>query len=559
MKTKVTNLFAYLMVMAMLLCILPAKVEAATPKLNKQTATLYVGQTCTLKLSNNTKKVQWSSSKSSVAKVSAKGVVTAKAKGTATITAKVGTNKYTCKVTVNKPALNLSKQTIYVGQTFKLKCTPSTLNVKWASSKMTVATVTTAGKVKGVAAGTAKITATVYGKKYTCKVTVKEPQLSATTLNMYVGNTDRLICTDPDLAVTYTSSKPNVATVSSDGRIKALTTGTTTISAKIFNKKYKCKVTVTKAPLYVKYGIPSYWEEELNESLATYTENELNMSKHSASFLYFTDAHWDKNAQNSPAIINYFSSILNMNVVFGGDIIATHNTTKAEAAAQIRDFYSQFEVPVFTVIGNHDNNQMKNPDTSTILDEDDIYSLLLRQEESLANTELSIDHQYFDNPTQKIRYISFYYDAHLIISDEVYDWIDQRIKELPEDWTVVLFSHAAWAAKETGLASTMTPEGNRFINHILALEEEADATIACWMTGHTHRDYNQTFSDGKNSLLVISNNCDTYKISVKWGGLEMEKGTSTEQCIDAVQIDLDAKIIYMTRIGAGSDRIFSYE
>ena len=46
------------------------------------------------------KSVKWSSSKSSVASVNAKGKVTAKKAGTATITAKVGGKKYTCKITV---------------------------------------------------------------------------------------------------------------------------------------------------------------------------------------------------------------------------------------------------------------------------------------------------------------------------------------------------------------------------------------------------------------------------------------------------------------------------
>jgi hypothetical protein len=46
--------------------------------------------------------VKWTSSKKSVATVSSKGVVKAKKKGTATITAKVSGKKYTCKVTVLK-------------------------------------------------------------------------------------------------------------------------------------------------------------------------------------------------------------------------------------------------------------------------------------------------------------------------------------------------------------------------------------------------------------------------------------------------------------------------
>ena len=69
-------------------------------QLNKKKVTLVVGNKTKLKLKNNKKKVKWSSSKRTVAIVSSKGVVTAKKKGTATITAKAGKKKYTCKVTV---------------------------------------------------------------------------------------------------------------------------------------------------------------------------------------------------------------------------------------------------------------------------------------------------------------------------------------------------------------------------------------------------------------------------------------------------------------------------
>ena len=73
---------------------------AGKVKLNKTNLTLPVGKSQTLKLKNNKKKVTWSSNKKKVATVTKKGKVTAKKKGTATITAKVGKKKYKCKVTV---------------------------------------------------------------------------------------------------------------------------------------------------------------------------------------------------------------------------------------------------------------------------------------------------------------------------------------------------------------------------------------------------------------------------------------------------------------------------
>lgn len=73
---------------------------AATVKLNKTNIVLLKGKTCQLKLYNTSRKVTWSSSNRSVATVSKSGKVTAKNKGKATITAKAGSKKYTCKVIV---------------------------------------------------------------------------------------------------------------------------------------------------------------------------------------------------------------------------------------------------------------------------------------------------------------------------------------------------------------------------------------------------------------------------------------------------------------------------
>ena len=84
----------------MLLIVCMAVPVSAAGKINKKKATLKVGQTLQLKVTGTKGKVKWTSSKKSVATVSSKGRVKAKKKGSATITAKIGKKKYTCKVTV---------------------------------------------------------------------------------------------------------------------------------------------------------------------------------------------------------------------------------------------------------------------------------------------------------------------------------------------------------------------------------------------------------------------------------------------------------------------------
>lgn len=104
--------------------------SASAASINKKKVTLYTGQTVQLKVSGTTKKIKWTSSNKSVATVTSKGKVSAKKKGQATIIAKIGSKKYTCKITVNIKSKNVyelsnckyqyvsSKIVTYRGHTF---------------------------------------------------------------------------------------------------------------------------------------------------------------------------------------------------------------------------------------------------------------------------------------------------------------------------------------------------------------------------------------------------------------------------------------------------------
>lgn len=91
----------------------PVTAQAAAPKLNKTSAEMTVGKKMTLKVQNAQKgaAIKWSSTKKTVAAVSAKGVVTAKSAGKATIKAVVSKKTLTCKVTVKEKAASNTDNT----------------------------------------------------------------------------------------------------------------------------------------------------------------------------------------------------------------------------------------------------------------------------------------------------------------------------------------------------------------------------------------------------------------------------------------------------------------
>lgn len=86
---------------------------SAAVRLNQTAVTLAVGKSYKLKVKGTSEEAVWSSKKSSVARVSDEGVVTAVKKGSTKITAKVSGKKLTCTVTViqDQSVLKLKKST----------------------------------------------------------------------------------------------------------------------------------------------------------------------------------------------------------------------------------------------------------------------------------------------------------------------------------------------------------------------------------------------------------------------------------------------------------------
>ncbi len=164
------------LLMALVLVMIPQDASAAS--ISKRSVTLTKGYATTLRVSGTSSKVTWTTSKKSVATVSSKGKVTAKGVGTATITAKVGSSKLTCKVTVIGCKLTASstKVNLNAGDSKLVTITcKGDKNVKATSTNTGVATAKWAQssfdnnkanlRITAKSAGSATIK--VYNKKYT--------------------------------------------------------------------------------------------------------------------------------------------------------------------------------------------------------------------------------------------------------------------------------------------------------------------------------------------------------------------------------------------------------
>lgn len=130
--------------------------------------------------------------------------------------------------------------------------------VVWSSDDETVATVDENGLVKAVGRGETKIKAAVGEKSAECTVTVYVAvtgiSLDKTELELSVGGTSVKLAVDfepfgvdeSEKVVTWTSSKPDVATVAEDGTVSPVAEGEATVTAKCADFTAECKVTVIK-------------------------------------------------------------------------------------------------------------------------------------------------------------------------------------------------------------------------------------------------------------------------------------------------------------------------
>ena len=218
--------------------------------------------------------VGWTSSDETIAVVSSSGRVSTLKAGSVTITASSEGKSGTATVTVTPAAVATVTVTpptasVAVGQTTTLQAQTFDVGgnllagrpITWSTSSATVATVTQAGVVTGVAPGTATITATSEGKNGTATVTVTVVPVATVTvapgtLALQVGQTGTLTPTTRDAAnnvltgreVTWSSSNPAVATVA-NGTVTAVAPGTATITAASEGKTGTATVTVTAVPV----------------------------------------------------------------------------------------------------------------------------------------------------------------------------------------------------------------------------------------------------------------------------------------------------------------------
>ncbi|MBX6330363.1 MAG: Ig-like domain-containing protein [Gemmatimonadaceae bacterium] len=216
--------------------------------------------------------ITWSTGSTAVATVSSTGLVKGVAQGTTTITAYCEGKSAPVAVTVTATVVPVATvsvspgaDTLIVGQSGQFTATPkdgsgnalSGRTITWTSSNTGIATVTSTGAVRAVAAGTATITATSEGKSGTATLLVKPVPVAAVSVtpssaSVQMGSTVQLSARTSDASgntltgrtVTWSTSNSGVAMVSGSGLVTATGAGSATITATSEGKSGTASITV---------------------------------------------------------------------------------------------------------------------------------------------------------------------------------------------------------------------------------------------------------------------------------------------------------------------------
>lgn len=136
---------------------------------------------------------------------------------------------------------------VYVGKTIQLKLLGTSKKAKWVSGNTSIATVNSKGVVKAKKPGLVVIRATVGNKIAKASVLVNKPKLNKYVKTLNKGETFTLKLTGASVKK-WSSSNSKVASVSSNGKVKALAGGNTTITC-VNSSGYsrECKIIVKDA------------------------------------------------------------------------------------------------------------------------------------------------------------------------------------------------------------------------------------------------------------------------------------------------------------------------
>ena len=339
-------------------------------------------------------------------------------------------------------------------------------------------------------------------------------------------------------------------------------------------------------------GIPSYYQEYLDNRIKEMDNLFLNYESYNDAFIFITDLHLTTNHKKSPSLISHILKYSNINKVFcGGDIPIAYGSKQdlLDTAHEFKKlFYNKISPfgKFYCIEGNHDFTIRTSREENTGYTFPMQFSRNVFCERMTAYPEVFTNedvadalYYYIDNKGQKIRYVILNTTDSTSAGENPWsvlftfgktqkDWVAKIVKDTPSNYKLVFMMHVPpitpekeWYPTTVKFLTAIAEKKEIDINGTHYDFSNAPDVIMC-LSGHMHKD-ECTFKDG---LLCVDIACDAFYYDYKGGMFGNPDdyppkggGDINEQTFDCIGIDVKGKKVDMIRIGGGYDRIFHYD
>ena len=314
-------------------------------------------------------------------------------------------------------------------------------------------------------------------------------------------------------------------------------------SSSTFISPSKGEDTLSEDPLY-------YYREHLESKIFTLKKiDEQNAINYRFAFL--TDLHWISNMKNSPSLLNEINKEYPMNkVVLGGDYVDKDYDDVNIPKSIMKDCASIFSPFNYVgIVGNHDSNKNAVGNTERIPDTD-IFNLINNSDH---------DRPYLFEFNEQIKLCSLYLNSSTGNFDDAEQKSDilKTLLTLDNSWYVVIFIHIIFdGTYSNNNESMIKPAGIEFFSFFSSIIDSVSCNFVGVFSGHSHLDH---LDSGSYCFPVVTTMCDAIGVyNHDYNIYLRKKDTYTEQAFDIVQIDFSNRKVFLTRIGAGSDRSYYF-
>lgn len=291
--------------------------------------------------------------------------------------------------------------------------------------------------------------------------------------------------------------------------------------------------------------LPAYYNEYLDARTREIISC-MEQKEEYEAFFWITDIHWepDLNARRSPAMIRYLANQTGIDKILNGGDTGNSSVICSNAIERLRGAIGSNKV--YSVNGNHETNDASRYERPF----ERVRRTLRGHCSDVVYGDKNKSYFYFENVASKVRYIGLstyglfidnhYEDAY---TEEQLQWFTQIALNVPEGWTIVIFTHALYAVSSK--TNQIYVISQKFVDAIDNYQGKGE--IACVLMGHSHVD---RIHIGNLGVPYIMSQCD--RTEPYHGDINVPRvsGTISENHFEVVLIDKKKQEVRLYSIGS---------